>query len=81
MKSEGAQVALAQLDEFRQQNPDLADNFAPYLVTRAHCLWQLGRRSEAQDVAQTAVALTILEVEKLYLTSRFQLSGSEPKPL
>jgi len=75
MKSEGAQVALAQLDEFRHQNPDLAENFHPYLVTRAHCLWQLGRRSEAQEVARTAVTMTNNESERLYLTSRFQLAA------
>jgi len=75
MKSEGAQVALAQLDEFRQQNPDLAENFHPYLVTRAHCLWQLGRETEAKGVAQTALISTINDAERAFLSTCFQLAA------
>jgi len=71
----GPESALTALNDFHRQNPDLADHFAPYLVTRAHCLWQLGRRSEAQEVARTAVTMTNNESEKLYLTSRFQLAA------
>jgi RNA polymerase sigma-70 factor (ECF subfamily) len=75
MKAEGALVALAQLDEFRHQNPELAENFHPYLVTRAHCLWQLGRETEAKEVAQTALRTTVNDAEKAFLSTCFQLAA------
>ena len=73
LNAEGPQTALTELDVFRTQNPELSQTFSPYLVTRAHCLWQLGEHNEAKKAARTAVSLTDSKPELMFLTEKFEL--------
>jgi len=72
LKAEGPAAAIVELDRFESLHPEVADSFQPCLVTRAHCLWQLGQFEEAKTYARRALTLTNSESEQTYLRMKFE---------
>jgi RNA polymerase sigma-70 factor, ECF subfamily len=75
-RSRGPETALKELDELRERFPDISSSFLPFLATQAHGLADLGRISEAREVARRALALTSSKAERAYFSSRFGLDDS-----